>query len=368
MATIILVLALVQSPDDIYRSANADFDAGRWAEAAAKFEQILQSAPSHIPSRFNLAVCYTKAGDFERAIVEYRKILDQDAGIYEARTNLALLLDQSGKRSEAAGQYEKAVELRPDDPQAHLNLGLFYMREQDLDKAYSQLVAAAEKDLNSPELYIALSEAEHLRNDEAKSRMYLEKASQLDPANKNVRRQLGIIYRGAGELAKAIDILRPLLPESRVELAVSYFENKNYGEALPLLEELTKAEPGNPDYLYLLGKSYAELKSYPQAVATLEQLLRLKPDSVEAYATLGSIFYGQEDWARAAQMLTRVVELRPQQALGHFVLATCLDKLGNAKQAALHYNKFLELDDGSNDARSFQARQRAKTLERRLKK
>jgi hypothetical protein len=28
----------------------------------------------------------------------------------------------------------------------------------------------------------------------------------------------------------------------------------------------------------------------------------------------------------------------------------------------------LELDDGSNDARSFQARERARTLERRLKR
>jgi tetratricopeptide (TPR) repeat protein len=368
MATIILILALLQSLENTYRSANEDFDAGRWADAAVKFELVLQVDPSHIPSRFNLAVCHTKTGNSERAIAEYQKILDQDAGIYEARTNLALLLDQSGKRAEAAGEYEKALELRPDDPRAHRNLGLFYMREQQIDKAYSHLLAAAGKDLNSAELYIALSEAEHARNDEAQSRMYLEKASQLDPSNKRVRRQLGIIYRGAGELSKAIDILRSLLPESRVELAVSYFENKNYAEALPLFEELTKAEPGNPDYLYFMGKSYAELKSYPRAVATLQQLLGIDPDYVEAYATLGSIFYGQGDWTRAAQMLTRVVELRPQQALGYFVLATCLDKLGNAKQAAVHYNKFLELDDGSNDTRSFQARQRAKTLERRLKK
>src|SRR5439155_9564938 len=162
------------------------------------------------------------------------------------------------------------------------------------------------------------------RNNETKSRSYLEKASQLDPANKNVRRQLGILYREAGELTKAIDVLRPLLPDSRVELAVSYFENKNFAEALPLLEELTKSDPGNADYLYLLGKSYAEVKSYPRAVAVLQQLLRIKPDEVEAYATLGTIFYGQQDWARAAEVLAHVVELRPQQALGHFVLATCL--------------------------------------------
>jgi hypothetical protein len=49
-------------------------------------------------------------------------------------------------------------------------------------------------------------------------------------------------------------------------------------------------------------------------------------------------------------------------------LATCLDKLGKAKDAVVQYNKFLELDDGSNDARSFQARERARTLERRLKR
>jgi len=44
------------------------------------------------------------------------------------------------------------------------------------------------------------------------------------------------------------------------------------------------------------------------------------------------------------------------------------NKLGNIKEALVHYNKFLELDDGSNDARSFQARERAKTLDRRLKR
>ena len=64
----------------------------------------------------------------------------------------------------------------------------------------------------------------------------------------------------------------------------------------------------------------------------------------------------------------RVIELRPREALAHFVLATCLDELGNAKDAVVHYNKFLELDDGSNDTRSFQARERAKTLDRRLKR
>src|SRR5205085_7065595 len=111
-----------------------------------------------------------------------------------------------------------------------------------------------------------------------------------------------------------------------------------------------------------------EMKAYPQAMTALLQVLRIQPDSVDANATIGAIFYAQKDWPRAAQALSRVIELRPREALPHFVLATCLDNLGNAKDAVVQYNKFLELDDRSNDVRSFQARQRARTLERRQKR
>lgn len=368
MKAIILALALLQLPEDIYKTANSDFDAGRWSEAAAKYEMILKEDPSHIPTRFNLAVCYTKAGNSGGAIAAYRKILEQDETIYEARTNLAILFDQTAQRAEAAEQFEKLAQLRPGDPQEQFRLGMFYARGDEIEKAYHHLLAAAEKDLKFPELYIALSEAEHLRKDEAKSRSYLEKALQLDPSSRNVQRQLGIIYRDAHEYTKAIDLLKPLLPESRLELALSYFDNQNYREAVPLLVELINAEPANVGYLYMLGKSYLEVKAYPQAAAVLQRVLQLKPDDGEAYGTLGSVYFIQEDWARAAQMLSRFVEFKPRQAMAHFALGACLDKLGNLKEALLHYNRFLEYDDGSNDPRSFQTRQRVKTLERRLKK
>jgi tetratricopeptide (TPR) repeat protein len=340
MSAIILTLTLLQTIPEIYAAANADFDAGRWSEAAAKYEMVLKEEGAHIPSRFNLAVCYTKVGDTDRAIAAYRTLLGQNDTIYEAHVNLAILLDQTGKRGEAGDQYEKALGLRPDDAQAQINLGMFYMRGNDVDKAYAHLVVAAEKGMVSAELYTALSDAEHARKNESKSREYLERAISLDSKNINIRKQL----------------------------AASYFDNKDYRKAVPLLVDIVQSEPTNVDYLYLLGKSYEQLKAYPQAIAVLEQTVRIKSDYLQAYATLGVVFYAQQDWQRAAQALSRVIEIRPSEALPHFVLATCLDNLGNAKEAIVQYNKFLELDDGSSDARSFQARQRAKTLERRLKR
>lgn len=255
LSGMLALLFLFQSPESInetVRAANADMDAKRWSEAAAKYEVVR----------------------------EY---------------------------------FEKAVADRPED-------------------------LAARSDLKR--LYLSLGEAAHWLKNEAKSGEYLEKASQIDPNDNTVRR----------------------------ELALWYIDRKNYPEAAKRLEELAKALPNEPEYRYLLGKSLMEMKSYPRAIAVLQQLLQIKPDYVEAYGTLGSIYYIQEDWPHAVQMLTRFVELKPRQAFSHFVLGICFDKLGNAKEAAFHYNKFLEFDDGSNDARSFQARQRVKTLERRLKK
>src|SRR5712692_4871934 len=109
MKTVILILALLQSIQDVYKSANTDFDAGRWTDAAAKYEAVLKEDSSHILSRFNLAVCYTKTGKVEDAIATYRTLLDQNGTIYEARVNLGLLLDQTGKRAEAGEQFEKAL-------------------------------------------------------------------------------------------------------------------------------------------------------------------------------------------------------------------------------------------------------------------
>src|SRR5262245_37271094 len=145
MIALLLIMALFQSAQDLYTAANADFDAGRWPDAAAKYEQVLKEDPTHIPSQFNLAVCFTKIGNTSGAIAAYRTLLERDANIYEARTNLAILLDQTGALPEAEQEYQKALALRPDDAQAHFNLGMFFMRSHESTKAYPHLKTAAEK-------------------------------------------------------------------------------------------------------------------------------------------------------------------------------------------------------------------------------
>src|SRR6476661_5135158 len=116
MKLVLLFLLLQQDPATLFKAATADMDAGKWSDAAPKFEQILKDDPTHIPSEFSLAVCYSKLGKQELSIPLYRKILEQDPDIYEVRFNLAVLLHESGYPGDADTEFLRAAAMRPRDP------------------------------------------------------------------------------------------------------------------------------------------------------------------------------------------------------------------------------------------------------------
>jgi tetratricopeptide (TPR) repeat protein len=213
------------------------------------------------------------------------------------------------------------------------------------------------------DVYLAFSEAERNRGDKKKEAFYLGKAFEIASKDPELQRRAGVAFREIGDFDKALELLAPLGPN--LELALVYFDMKQYEKAGAIFKLLAEKEPNNPDYLYMLGKCQFETKQFAQAVPTLQRVLKLNPQDIEAYSTLGTAYYFLEDWPNAIAMLERFAKARPRTALVYFLMATSYDKLGNVPQALVNYNKFLELDDGSNDARSFQARQRAKTLERR---
>src|SRR5262245_28071038 len=98
MITAVAILTLfAQSVVETYNAAAADMQARRWAEAAQKYEEVLKDDPTHIPTMFNLAVCYSNLRNSERAVELYTKLLEQDGTVFEARVNLALLLQKLQK-------------------------------------------------------------------------------------------------------------------------------------------------------------------------------------------------------------------------------------------------------------------------------
>lgn len=401
-----LLLAVVHSLgqsslETLYRAATEDMTAQRWAEATEKFERILRDDPEHVPSMFNLALALTRLDEHERAIQTYRKLLDRDSTVFEAQINLGILYAETGRtvlaveRFEAASRLKpadavpvfygarlvakqgdvskaeslflKAVELAPASGEVLAEAGLFLLELKKDREADALLQRAAAQGVDSAPVWIGLGESALRRSDRPAAIGFLEKASAKDPDNVQLRHQLGVLYRESGMFPKAIEFFKSV-PGSKLELALSYFDNRNFQEAAQAFEELLKGDPANADYAYMLGKSWFETKQYDRARSLLEQVVRKHPDYTDAFGTLGSVLYAQENWPAAIPILERFTALRPGEAFPHFVLATCFDRVSDWPNAVVHYNKFLQLDDKANDARTFQARQRSQTLERRLRK
>ena len=386
-------------PEQLYSEGTAFLERGNWAEAASRFEAVLEVEPDHIPSWFSLAVALEGSGDGPRAIEAYREVLARDDQLFEARMNLAILLHQAGDAAGALEQASHGALLRPGDPvpvlygaelldqlgqieeaeQAyravialdsrlpapHRRLGSLYRRTGRADAAYDAFLEAARLGAGESSVFVSLGDIAVEQERFAAARDHYRMALGLEPDDPEIGMRLALVFHELGAYSEAIAILTGLGNQEPV-LAETYLAAGRFDEAANLYEALVASEPGNVDYWLGLGRAYYELGRLPEAIRTLERAVGMAPDHAEAWAMLAGSYYQQDDFENAAAMLLKRLELLPDDAHSHFLLATALDRMQNAEQALLHYNRFLELDDGTDDVRTFQVRQRAELLERLL--
>jgi len=77
------------------------------------------------------------------------------------------------------------------------------------------------------------------------------------------------------------------------EIAIQYFERNRYQMALPLLQRLAQTHAHDGVVLYYLGRIYQEQREFAHALASMERVQSLNPAFVEVYQNLGTL-YGEE--------------------------------------------------------------------------
>jgi tetratricopeptide (TPR) repeat protein len=382
---------------------------GDWAAAIDGLNRILQTAPDHLPSRFYLAVSLNGAGDSDAAIAAYQDLLERDPGVFEARMNLGALLAQNDRPLEGAGQFALAMELAPANPTPAFYRGQILEQNDQVDPAmtaYREAIERAEAGTDTAEVLphayqrlgmlvrrtggrnedvrplltqaltlgidgveglIALADMDVEDGNLADASGRYRAALDRSPGNEEIRWRLALVLRDLGEGEAALAMLEGLDRPEAIDVRADIFVAlERYEDAIPIIMESAAADPANPDHWLALGQSYYGLGRFDEAIPVMDRVLELDPDRVEAWGTLAVIYYDREDWVNAGTMLLNYLEIEPAHTPSIFLLATCYDKLRDYEQALVHYNRFIQLDDGSDDARTFQVEQRARSLERLL--
>ncbi|MDQ6663822.1 MAG: tetratricopeptide repeat protein [Acidobacteriota bacterium] len=119
--------------------------------------------------------------------------------------------------------------------------------------------------------------------------------------------------------------------ELEKELAQSLWLDRDYAEAIPMLEHLLQAEPGSPELNHELGDSLVESGQPQKAIRYLERAVQAAPSWLPAKASLGRAYLHVDRYSNAAEQLKAALPL--QENATYYQLAQAYRKLGRPEEA-----------------------------------
>jgi tetratricopeptide (TPR) repeat protein len=116
------------------------------------------------------------------------------------------------------------------------------------------------------------------------------------------------------------------------------------------------------------ARALRDTRQFPAAVRQFSEAVKLKPDNVQAWSDLAGMLYMQNSLPDALAAFDRARDLGEDTPGNWFMRAIILDKLKQLKPALDAYRRFLAASQGKNPDQEFQARQRARIIQRELER
>ena len=144
-----------------YWLGRLDYDAGRYAAAAKRFEAIVEADDTFMKAFDNLGLCYEALNQPEQAITAYRKAIALNRASTEPSfwppLNLGTLLRTRGELVEAETLLREAVKYDASAAKAYYQLGVLLEQQDHPNEAVAALKHAAASDASYADPHYALA-------------------------------------------------------------------------------------------------------------------------------------------------------------------------------------------------------------------
>ncbi len=162
-------------------------------------------------------------------------------------------------------------------------IGVLGAEEAKTEKEKDKDRSAEAQDYNNKALILIKEE----RANEAVD--LLENAVNLDPANKEIRKNLAVAYSWAGRQEEAIDTLKRLVKDSpdyaegHRHLVLIYNMEGRYKEAIEHGEKTLKLNPDDYSVEGYMAYNYLAVGDHRKAIESAERLAKHDPDNIRPY-------------------------------------------------------------------------------------
>lgn len=144
------------------------------------------------------------------------------------------------------------------------------------------------------------------------------------------------------EFRKALD-LAPNSAREKLNYALALLREGKDDQAVALLLDVQKQEPGLPHTWFNLGITYKKMGDDAKALAQFEHLATLAPDEPIVHYQLGTLYKFAGKTAQALASFERAVQLDPRLAAARFQLYNMYRQVGRTEDAARTQEAFQTL-------------------------
>lgn len=320
-----------QKLDRLYQSAVADYDAGRYAEAAAALESVLPYATKSFEVHELLGMVYASMPDDAKAVEQLKIAAQLRPDSAAARTNLGAALLHAGKSALAGEQFREALRLEPHSYDANHNLGEFYIRTGHLAEARPLLEAAQRLQPDSYEnsYDLAMTDFQLGQLDAARETIQLlvkkRDAAELHNLLAQVEEKSGNYVAAANEYEKAAHM--DPSEDNLFDWGSEMLLHRTYEPAIAIFQQGVQRYPKSPRLLIGLGLSLYSRGKYDSAVKALLAAAALTPSDARCYLFLSKAYDSSPKQAdEVIQAFKHYAELEPQNARAQYYYAMSLWK------------------------------------------
>ena len=358
-------IASAQSPDELYKTAHANLDAGKVSEAESGFNSALQTDPTFAPAYLGLAQTSMRKGDLKKTgslLKEAIEIEPENKSFrdeFERLSELNTLMSKgirsmkNGDADDAFEAFRVAYEKFPNYPESVFNMGLVHFRKKEFKDAVEYFKKAMEINAehktattaikNVAKNYFNSGNQSYKRGDLEGALLSYSNVLDVDETFYQAHYQVGVIQSKMGDKDAAVESyekaleVNPQFYKGFFALGLAKSSMNDSDGAISALEAAININPGYDKAYGAMGDIYIGLKNYEKAKQVLNMAVTVNPNYARGYSNLGIIHADEKNWDQAVSSLEMAVALNDKDSMSFFRLASAHNINGNcggAKEAA----------------------------------
>jgi tetratricopeptide (TPR) repeat protein len=305
--------ALTLRPKDngaLLGMANALVGEHRFADAAPRFQQVLNQAPNDTDAMAGLGFVWLNEGKFDEAeklFAVARKVdparKDVEEGYHNAKfwgvMNLAVEALNHNRPKDAIDAYQQALLLTPNDRDALLGLANASEHAGDFHAGASIYAGLTAGNADDESSWLALIQAQVGEKDPkgaiSTSQRIPPAAKQRMEARSDYLSEMALVYYEANQPSEGDQLLRRALEIAknsdsddalsfRLNIAGAFMDRNETGRAIEIYRHATLTHPDNPSGWEGLVGAYTRLGDFSQAITAVRAMPQLSYDLAVTHA------------------------------------------------------------------------------------